>query len=127
MEICDPGAFLTAYARAFSAGYAERNATFYAAPCFTLRADGSSHIPGTAAETEKFFASVLEVYRAEGMAGFTAKDVHTRSLGTGCTDLTCDWSKRRADDTEIRAWRQTYLLKCETGSWRIAVSVLHAP
>jgi len=91
-----------------------------------VRADGSAHAFVEAREIEAVFAEVLEAHAVDGMAGFAASDLEQRATGGAARGLECRWSMTRADGTEIRAWRQTYVFVQVDAGRRIAASILHA-
>jgi ketosteroid isomerase-like protein len=118
-------AFIIGYVEAFQALDAHKVASFYSAPCLSVRADGSVHSFANQSEIELFFASVLGTYSQEGMAKFTAADVVFEQMGSASCRLECTWSMNRDDDSVIRDWRQTYVFQLATEDWKIVASIFH--
>ena len=118
-------AFLKAYAVAFQDFDAAQIATFYHAPCLTVRGDGQVMTFATHVEASDFFTSVIGTYRDEGMSAFAFDEVEAVSLGDAAFRLTCNWQMLRKDASIIRAWRQTYVIRRSVDGWTILFSVFH--
>ena len=117
--------FVDRYIEAFESRDGRSVATFYNSPCLSVRADGSVHTFADRVEIEGFFTSVLEAYAKAGMARFTAANVVSEPMGTASRRLVCTWSMRRADDSVIREWRQTYIFQLAATDWKIIASIFH--
>ena len=110
------------YNDAFLARDAKRIAACYHVPCMTIRADGSFHIFESGAEIERFFATVSETYHEEGMRSFEMRDVEVRMIGSESALVSMEWFMKRADDTIIRNWRQSYNLLKQGDEWVFLLS-----
>ena len=117
--------FIDGYIEAFEALDGRKVASFYNAPCLSVRADGSVHSFGDPVEIEAFFASVLDAYAQEGMAKFSAADLVADPMGRASCRLDCTWTMKRPDDSVIREWRQTYILQRSASDWKIVASIFH--
>ncbi|PWJ20409.1 DUF4440 domain-containing protein [Jannaschia seohaensis] len=117
--------FLNAYIGAFEAFDAERIASFYNAPCVTMRGDGEVMAFATQAETSDFFAVVVPKYQHDGMTSFAFDDLEVAGLGAASARLTCRWRMLRKDGSVIRAWRQTYVITRRDDEWAILCSLMH--
>ncbi|MDU8911791.1 DUF4440 domain-containing protein [Aestuariicoccus sp. MJ-SS9] len=118
-------AFLNAYVSAFEAFDAARIADFYHSPCLTVRGDGQVMTFATGAEAFDFFSTVIGSYQDIGMTAFAFSEVEVASLGNAAVRLTCHWQMLREDASIIRAWHQTYVIRCSKDKWTILSSVFH--
>lgn len=117
--------FLKGYVDAFQAFDAARIASFYNAPCLSVRPDGSIHGFSDRDEIAAFFGRVVAAYRAEGMVSFQAGDVRCHPQGSASASLACTWAMKRGDGGVIRSWAQTYTVQRVAEDWRIVASVIH--
>jgi ketosteroid isomerase-like protein len=116
---------LQAYARAFEALDGARIADFYSVPCMSLRGDGSIHSYQSRQELESFFTNVAQSYKREGMHRSDARNLRISPIGGRCVLVTVDWVLYRADESQIRQWRQSYNLVRMGDVWRIMLSTFH--
>ena len=117
--------FIEGYIEAFQAFDAARIAAFYNDPCLSIRPDGSLYSFSSKSEIETFFVAVVEAYRSEGMAFFSASEVHCQAKGAMSASLTCSWAMTRQDGSVIRTWEQTYMFHRVASHWKIIASVFH--
>ena len=118
-------AFIKDYIKVFEARDAPRVASFYNAPCLSVRADGSVHSFADHTDLVAFFTTVLQTYADEGMSHFQANDMKGAPLGNASYQLDCTWTMSRADYGVIRAWKQTYIFQNTSGAWKIVASIFH--
>ena len=102
--------FLSDYDTAFQTFEGKNISPFYHAPCITVRGDGSVHCFQTRAEIEEFFHGVAQKYKSDGLGGGTFRDLEIQPIGNQCLLATVTWEQRRADNTILGTWRQSYNL-----------------
>ena len=117
--------FINGYTEAFEARDINGVSAFYGSPCLSVRADGSTHVFLDQTEIKNFFSAVLAAYSNEGMAKFVVDDVIVDPMGNASSRIVCNWSMRRADQSVIREWRQTYIFQRIASDWKIIASVFH--
>jgi ketosteroid isomerase-like protein len=117
--------FIKDYTEAFEARDINSVSAFYGSPCLSVRADGSTHVFLDQTEIKNFFSGVVATYSNEGMAKFVVADVVVDPMGKASSRIVCKWSMRRADQSVIREWRQTYIFQRIAADWKIIASVFH--
>lgn len=118
--------FFQAYAAAFARFDAEEITRFYHDPTVTLRADGSLHLLRGRTDIRNFFEGVLDsAYRPFHFHHGVFHGLEVKSMGARSALVTMEWDLRRADDTVIRRWWQSYNLLNTAGRWEILVSTFH--
>lgn len=116
--------FFDDYNRTFQTADGAAIATFYHAPCLTMRGDGSIHCFQSRDEIAAFFQAVAEGYNREGNGG-DFQNLVVQPIGGRSVLSTMDWRLMRADKSLVRQWRQSYNLIRVDGRWQIFVATFH--
>jgi hypothetical protein len=117
-------AFFEGYARAFHADL-DRFCDYFHFPSATVRLDGTLQPLPTKDEAVDFFSAAKQKYEAEGCTHWAIDRLAAQPLGAGSAAATIDWTMRRADDTSIRGWTQTYNVIGSANGWHVLLSTLH--
>jgi len=117
--------FFQDYASAFESFDGNRIASFYHAPCLTMRADGSIHCLQTQEDVRRFFQNVANTYHAEGYRSGRLLDFEVVPIGARSALATMSWETLREDGSVVRRWRQSYNTARVGGQWKVLVSTIH--
>ena len=115
--------FFDAYAAAFEQGPAAIAQTYHA-PCITARM-GVSTLNATRQDLERFFASVLEKYRAMGWAGGERLSLESQPLGANSAFATVRWAYKDTSGRTLWEWTFSYNLYRSEGAWKILLQTMH--
>ena len=100
-------------------------ASFYHAPCLSLRGDGTLVCFSTVDEVTEFFQSAADAYYRQGWERIAFQGLSTELLGSRSAFATMTWQAWKADGTLAKEWRQSYNLCRLGGTWQIVLSTFH--
>ena len=124
-DLAEATAFFSNYAKSFDERDWDRFVGLYHVPALSVRADGSVKLMESVSQVDEFFRAVSAAWEREGYSHFTTSDLVAQSLGSRSMLVTFTWHMRRADDSLIKSWRQSYQLVRVDRDWRVIASTFH--
>ena len=121
-----PQEMLEAYVRAFETLRADDVVPFYLLPCTFIRPDGlwvvSDHETALVLANHKIEHALSQGYRRTAIS-----KVEARSLAPTLAELTGVFERFDSQDTLIGRFGFTYVLREDSGQWKIVVAIAHEP
>lgn len=119
-----PAQMLADYVLAFESQRAEAVVPFYALPCTFLRPDGVWVVQDEATALV-LVRHLLDHARSQGYHRTETLDLAVRELASSLAELSGVFVRRDSGGSEVGRFGFTYLLRAESGAWRIVVAVAH--
>lgn len=119
-----PLEMLEAYVRAFESLRADEVIPFYELPCTFIRPDGVWVVQDEA--TALVLAGhLIEHAKAQGYHSTEVSEITMRTLAPELVELTGVFVRYGASRSEIGRFGFTYIIRGDSGGWRIVVAVAH--
>jgi len=119
-----PSEMIDAYVRAFETLRGENVVPFYELPCTFIRPDGAWIVQDDA--TALVLANhLIEHAKSQGYHRTEVSGLMSRALAPGLAELTGDFIRYDASQSEIARFGFTYIVRSGADHWRIVVAVAH--
>lgn len=119
-----PLEMLTAYVRAFETLRAEAVIPFYLVPCTFIRPDGTWVVQDEAAALA-LAGHLIEYAKGQGYRRTEVSELAIRALAPGLAELSGDFVRYDASQSEIGRFGFTYIVRGVSDRWKIVVAVAH--
>lgn len=118
-------AFFNDFVLAFASFQGEVIAQRYAAPYLALRADASHELFASDDDIARYFQNIVDGYYQQGARSCRYRDFDWLAVGPAHVLATVTWELLDSRGEVISAWRESYTLALQSGTYRITTSIDH--
>lgn len=118
-------AFFDDFVTAFASFRGEVIAQRYSAPYLALRSDASHELFASPDTITRYFQDIVDGYYQQGARSCRYRDFDWLAVGPAHVLATVTWELIDPSGEVISAWRESYTLALQSGTYRITTSIDH--